>query len=320
VLHTDHGVPLTLGDDVTVGHQVMLHGCTIGDNSLIGIQRCRAQRRAHRPQLPRGRGLAGDRRQGVPRRRDDHGQAGQGGAPLTPEQIAPEVEQSRALCRQRAPSATVEKATRADLRGCIELHKFLFDGLPVRGMLVRLTDSWQEVLRRREANSDRRLPATGAQLLGEMAAAGVLMQANIKFNGALILQVFGRRPGQAGGGRGAARPALRATATVVGEVARRCQPGARWSTCTARAAAPSRSTRGTACPASSPTRAWCRCTATSASRCSACRRCSSTTCCRASSWTPRLVLAANDDVAAGLLIQRLPERGSTTASRCWPPR
>jgi carbonic anhydrase/acetyltransferase-like protein (isoleucine patch superfamily) len=32
------GVPLTLGEDVTVGHQVMLHGCTIGDGSLIGIQ------------------------------------------------------------------------------------------------------------------------------------------------------------------------------------------------------------------------------------------------------------------------------------------
>jgi carbonic anhydrase/acetyltransferase-like protein (isoleucine patch superfamily) len=37
VLHADVGVPLTVGDDVTVGHQVMLHGCTIGDGSLIGI-------------------------------------------------------------------------------------------------------------------------------------------------------------------------------------------------------------------------------------------------------------------------------------------
>ena len=37
VLHTDHGVPLTVGKNVTVGHMVMLHGCTIGDNSLIGI-------------------------------------------------------------------------------------------------------------------------------------------------------------------------------------------------------------------------------------------------------------------------------------------
>ena len=37
VLHADIGMPLTLGEDVTVGHQVMLHGCTIGDGSLIGI-------------------------------------------------------------------------------------------------------------------------------------------------------------------------------------------------------------------------------------------------------------------------------------------
>jgi carbonic anhydrase/acetyltransferase-like protein (isoleucine patch superfamily) len=38
VLHADVGCPLTIGDNVTIGHQVMLHGCTIGDNSLIGIQ------------------------------------------------------------------------------------------------------------------------------------------------------------------------------------------------------------------------------------------------------------------------------------------
>ena len=37
VLHTDTGSPLTIGSNVTVGHMVMLHGCTIGDNSLIGI-------------------------------------------------------------------------------------------------------------------------------------------------------------------------------------------------------------------------------------------------------------------------------------------
>ena len=37
VLHTDHGVPLTIGKNVTVGHMVMLHGCTIADGTLIGI-------------------------------------------------------------------------------------------------------------------------------------------------------------------------------------------------------------------------------------------------------------------------------------------
>lgn len=38
VLHTDEGVPLNVGAGVTVGHMVMLHGCTVGDNSLIGIK------------------------------------------------------------------------------------------------------------------------------------------------------------------------------------------------------------------------------------------------------------------------------------------
>jgi carbonic anhydrase/acetyltransferase-like protein (isoleucine patch superfamily) len=38
VLHTDAGIPLTLGAEVTIGHQVMLHGCSVGDGSLIGIK------------------------------------------------------------------------------------------------------------------------------------------------------------------------------------------------------------------------------------------------------------------------------------------
>ena len=38
VLHTDDGMPLTLGEGVSVGHLVMLHGCSIGDHSLIGMQ------------------------------------------------------------------------------------------------------------------------------------------------------------------------------------------------------------------------------------------------------------------------------------------
>jgi carbonic anhydrase/acetyltransferase-like protein (isoleucine patch superfamily) len=38
VMHADPGFPLTVGKGVTVGHQAMLHGCTIGDGSLVGIQ------------------------------------------------------------------------------------------------------------------------------------------------------------------------------------------------------------------------------------------------------------------------------------------
>ena len=38
VLHADEGMPLVIGENVSVGHHVMLHGCTVGDGSLIGIQ------------------------------------------------------------------------------------------------------------------------------------------------------------------------------------------------------------------------------------------------------------------------------------------
>ena len=38
IMHTDPGCPLTVGEGVTIGHQAMLHGCTVGDGSLVGIQ------------------------------------------------------------------------------------------------------------------------------------------------------------------------------------------------------------------------------------------------------------------------------------------
>jgi molecular chaperone Hsp33 len=98
-----------------------------------------------------------------------------------------------------------------------QLHKFLFEGLPVRGMLVRLTDAWTDMLRRREAAGG--YPEPVRQLLGEMAAAGVLMQANIKFNGSLILQIMGDGPVRLAVAEVQPDLSLRATAKVVGEVA-----------------------------------------------------------------------------------------------------
>jgi len=101
-----------------------------------------------------------------------------------------------------------------------EIHKFLFDGLPVRGVLVRLTDAWQEIVARRNTNTSHgAYPVPVQNLLGEMAAAAVLLQSNIKFDGALVLQIFGDGPVklavvEVGGDFG-----LRATATVTGAVA-----------------------------------------------------------------------------------------------------
>ena len=100
-----------------------------------------------------------------------------------------------------------------------ELHKFLFDGLPVRGILVRLTDTWTEILQRRQSNTATGAwPVPVAELMGQMVAAGALMQSNIKFNGALVLQVFGDGPVKVAVAEVQADLSLRATAKVVGEV------------------------------------------------------------------------------------------------------
>jgi len=101
-----------------------------------------------------------------------------------------------------------------------ELHKFLFDGLPVRGMLVRLTDAWREVLSRREPGQE--YPPELRDMLGEMSAAAVLMQANIKFNGALVLQVFGDGPVKLAVAEAQPDLSFRATAKCIGTV----DPGA----------------------------------------------------------------------------------------------
>jgi len=98
-----------------------------------------------------------------------------------------------------------------------QLHKFLFDGLPVRGMLVQLTDVWQEILKRRAANLDTgAYPEPVRHLLGEMTAAAVLMQSNIKFNGALVMQIFGDGPLKLAVVEVQPNLSVRATAKVVG--------------------------------------------------------------------------------------------------------
>ena len=93
----------------------------------------------------------------------------------------------------------------------------MFEGLPVRGMLVRLTDAWQDILQRRREGGG--YPAAVTELLGEMTAAATLMQANIKFNGALVMQIMGDGPVKLAVAEVQPDLSLRATATVVGEVA-----------------------------------------------------------------------------------------------------
>ena len=68
------------------------------------------------------------------------------------------------------------------------LKKFMFEGAPVRGELVELSDTWKQV------QSHRAYPPAVNTLLGEMLAAAALLSANLKFNGAIVLQIYGDGP------------------------------------------------------------------------------------------------------------------------------
>jgi molecular chaperone Hsp33 len=68
------------------------------------------------------------------------------------------------------------------------LQKFMFDNTPVRGELVEMSDTWREILSRRN------YPRAVRSLLGEMLSAAALLSANLKFNGALVMQIHGDGP------------------------------------------------------------------------------------------------------------------------------
>ena len=97
------------------------------------------------------------------------------------------------------------------------LHRFLFEGLPVRGALVRLEGAWREALTRR--GTAGAFPAPVRNLLGEMAAAGMLIYSNIKFEGALVLQVHGDGPLKLAVAEINSDLSFRATAQVIASVA-----------------------------------------------------------------------------------------------------
>ena len=181
-------------------------------------------------------------------------------------------------------------------------------------------------------------PAPVRALLGEMAAAGVLMQANIKFNGALMLQVFGDGPVKLAVAEVQPDLAFRATATVVGEVrgrraargaAQRARPGPLRDH-----ARPAR----TACPGQQPYQGVVPLHGDRREPLQQLSQVLEHYMLQSEQLDTRLVLAADDEMAAGLLIQRLPVEGAgnlarrsatrtrsaatrtTTASPSWPPR
>ncbi len=192
------------------------------------------------------------------------------------------------------------------------LTKFLFEGLPVRGMLVRLTDSWQEVLRRRAPIGAHSLEVR--VLLGEMAAAGVLMQSNIKFNGALVLQMHGDGPVRLAVAEVQPDLAFRATATVVGEV----PPGAQLEAllnvhgqgrCAITLDPKDR------LPGQQPYQGVVPLHGDQREPLQQVQQVLEHYMLQSEQLDTRLVLAANDDVAAGLLIQRMPVEGEGNLGR-----
>jgi molecular chaperone Hsp33 len=188
------------------------------------------------------------------------------------------------------------------------LHKFLFEGLPVRGMLVRLTGSWQELLQRRDRANDA-FPAPVRSLLGEMAAAGVLMQSNIKFNGALVLQVFGDGPVKLAVTEVQPDLAFRATAKVVGEVAEGAQLEAMLNVHGKGRCAITLDPRDKR-PGQQPYQGVVPLFGDQREPLQQLSQVLEHYMLQSEQLDTRLVLAANDQIAAGLLIQRLPVEGA----------
>jgi molecular chaperone Hsp33 len=93
-----------------------------------------------------------------------------------------------------------------------QLQKFMFHAAPVRGEIVSLQNTWQEVLTRRH------YPAPIRALLGEMMAAAALLSANLKFDGALVMQLLGDGPVKMLVVQCNSDLTMRATAKVTGEV------------------------------------------------------------------------------------------------------
>jgi molecular chaperone Hsp33 len=92
------------------------------------------------------------------------------------------------------------------------LQRFIFENTPVRGQLVHLDATWRAVLERHE------YPPPLRSLLGELMAAGALLSATLKFEGALIMQMQGRGPVKLVVVEVTSEGTLRATATWDGEL------------------------------------------------------------------------------------------------------
>ncbi|SAL16168.1 Hsp33 family molecular chaperone HslO [Caballeronia telluris] len=100
-----------------------------------------------------------------------------------------------------------------------QLQKFMFNAAPVRGEIVSLRNTWQEVLARRS------YPVPVRNVLGEMTAACALLSANLKFDGTLIMQIYGDGPVTMLVVQCSSDLSLRATAKLADDAAERITEG-----------------------------------------------------------------------------------------------
>ena len=178
-------------------------------------------------------------------------------------------------------------------------------------MLVRLTDAWQDILRRREQAGG--YPAAVTELLGEMTAAATLMQANIKFNGALILQIQGDGPVKLAVAEVQPDLSLRATATVTGEVAANA-PLSQMVNLTNQGRCAITLDPKDRLPGQQPYQGVVPLFDDRREKIEKLSEVIEHYMLQSEQLDTRLVLAANDKVAAGLLIQRLPMQGEANLS------
>ncbi len=194
------------------------------------------------------------------------------------------------------------------------LHKFLFDGLAVRGALVRVTQGWREALGRRAALGP--FPPPVRALIGEMTAAGLLMQASIKFDGALILQIHGDGPVKLAVAEVKSDLSFRTTAKVVAEVAAEARLAALTNVHGAGRCAITLDPR-TRPPGTQPYQGVVSLHDNQRAPLANFAEVIEHYMLQSEQLDTKMILAANDEVAAGLLVQRMPAsgRGNLAAGR-----
>ena len=180
----------------------------------------------------------------------------------------------------------------------------------MRGIVVRLTEAWTEILRRRASNSQTgAYPLPVQHMLGELLAAAALMQSNIKFDGALIVQVFGDGPVKLAVAEVQPDLSLRATATVVGQVDDDATLSAMVNRTKLGRCAITLDPK-TRFPGQQPYQGVVPLFGDRGEKLERLSDVLQHYMLQSEQLDTSLVLAANDGVAAGLLIQRLPEQGA----------